>query len=551
MLVASCDTHADDLCSHGGVGGLLSAVEDQTMLQIAEKKKKAAEAAKKKVEQTSKPEQVDVNTLSLEDRMEATRASRKAARKVAKSTRSKDRLRSPICCVLGHVDTGKTKLLDKIRRTNVQEGEAGGITQQIGATYFPMDRLQKQTDKVNNRLNLEYKIPGLLVIDTPGHEAFSNLRTRGSSLCDVAVLVVDIMHGLEAMTIESLKLLRARRTPFVVALNKVDCLYDWDPKPNTPIRKTLSQQKDYVLSEFETRVGDVIAQFQAQGLNAVLYYENEDYRSNLSLVPTSAFTGEGVPDLLMLVIQITQQLMTHKLEYMPWPEATVLEVKSIEGLGTTIDIVLLNGELHQGDTIVVCGMNGPIVTNIRALLTPKPMREIRVRADYVHHKSIEAAMGIKIAAPGLEHAVAGTQVLVLRDGDEVEALKEDVMEDLESVLGSMDCVERGVSVQASTIGSLEALMEHLAQHDPPVPVAHIGLGPLHKKDVIVAAGMLEHSPEYATILAFDVKVTREARDVAQDEGVNIFTADIIYHLTDQWERFMGALMETRKRDTVR
>lgn len=288
-----------------------------------------------------------------------------------------------------------------------------------------------------------------------------------------------------------------------------------------------------------------------QGLNAKLYYENDNYRQNLSLVPTSAWTGEGVPDLLMLTVQITQQLMTSKLMFMNWPEATVLEVKSIEGLGTTIDIVLVNGELKQTDTIVVCGMHGPIVTNIRALLTPKPMREIRVRADYVHHKAIEAAMGIKIAAPDLGSAVAGTQVLVLRDGDEVEELKEQVMQDLETLMGGLERVERGVSVQASTLGSLEALMEHLRTHDPPVPVAHVGLGPLHKKDVIVAAGMMEESPEFATILAFDVKVTREAREMAEEEGVNIFEADIIYHLTDSWEKFIDDITERRKRDSVR
>lgn len=468
----------------------------------------------------------------------------------ALAARSPDRLRSPICCVLGHVDTGKTSLLDKVRSTNVQEGEAGGITQQIGATYFPMDRLASATDKLNKTLQLEYKVPGLLIIDTPGHEQFTNLRSRGSGLCDIAVLVVDIMHGLERQTIESINLLRQRRTPFVVALNKVDRMYGWKPQANAPIRETLAAQADYAQAEFETRTQKVLVQLAEQGLNASLYYDNKDFRRNVSVVPTSAVSGEGIPDLLMLIVQLTQQLMSSRLMYQDFVQATVLDVKTIDGLGTTVDVVLVNGELREGDTIVVCGMEGPIVTQIRALLTPPPLREMRIKSEYVHHKSIEAAMGVKISAQGLDKAVAGTSLLVAGPDDDIDDLRDEVQDEYDAVMKDFKRDAVGVHVQASTLGSLEALLEYLRAHSPPVPVASVGLGPLHKKDIVQSSVMHEHRKEYATVLAFDVKVTPEAAAAAEHLNVRIFAADIIYHLTDQFDAFLKAASEARQKATL-
>jgi len=476
----------------------------------------------------------------LEDRIDMSRERREARRAEAKAARSKDNLRSPICCVMGHVDTGKTKLLDKIRRTNVQGGEAGGITQQIGATYFPMDRLRRSTDKLNKDASLEYKIPGLLVIDTPGHESFTNLRSRGSSLCDIAVLVIDIMHGLEPQTIESMNLLRKGKTPFIVALNKVDRLYGWKPVENNPIQESLAQQPASTQDEFETRAKKIITQLAEQGLNAKLYYENDNPKSVLSVVPTSAHSGEGVPDLLTVLVRLTQQLMSAKLSFMDFPVATVLEVKGVDGLGTTIDIVLVNGKLSVGDQIVVCGMHEPIVTHVRALLTPPPAKEIRIKAEYVHHKEVTGAMGIKIAAPGLGDAVAGTQLLIMHKDDEVEQLKEDVMADLEAVTQGFKKQSTGVFVQASTLGSLEALLEYLKSQDPPIPIAGVNLGPIHKRHVLETSAMLDREdPRFAVMLAFDVRVTPEAQAYADSNGVRIFTADIIYHLTDQFEKYMA------------
>jgi translation initiation factor 5B len=389
---------------------------------------------------------------------------RKAEQEAARAAASKDNLRSPICCILGHVDTGKTKLLDKIRQTNVQEGEAGGITQQIGATYFPVDALQKKTAVVNQDGSFEFKVPGLLVIDTPGHESFTNLRQRGSSLCNIAILVVDIMHGLEPQTLESMKLLRDKKTPFIVALNKIDRLYGWKPIANNGFRDSLAMQNKGVQNEFRDRLEKTKLAFAEQSFNAELFYENKSMAKFVSLVPTSAHTGEGIPDMLKLLVTLTQERMTKQLMYLSEVECTVLEVKVIEGLGTTIDVVLSNGVLHEGDTIVLCGTDGAIKTQVRALLTPAEMKELRVKSQYVHNKSVKAAIGVKIAANGLDNAIAGSRLLVAKDPndeDEIEDLEDDVMGDLENLMSRISKSGRGVYVQASTLGSLEALLQFL------------------------------------------------------------------------------------------
>lgn len=473
-------------------------------------------------------------------------ARRKKAHEEALAARSKDDLRSPICCILGHVDTGKTKLLDKIRQTNVQEGEAGGITQQIGATYFPVEALEQKTAVVNKDGKFEFKVPGLLVIDTPGHESFANLRSRGSSLCNIAILVVDIMHGLEPQTLESMQLLRDRKTPFIVALNKIDRLYGWKKIDNNGFQESLAMQNKGVQNEFKTRLEQTKLAFAEKGFNAELYYENKNMAKYVSLVPTSAHTGEGIPDMLKLLTSLTQERMTSALMYLSEVEATVLEVKVIEGLGTTIDVILSNGVLREGDRIVLCGLNGPISTNIRALLTPAPLKELRLKSAYVHNKEAKASLGVKIAANDLEGAIAGSRLLVVGPEDDEEDLEDEVMADLQNLLSKVSKDNRGVSVQASTLGSLEALLEFLKQSK--IPVANISIGPVYKRDVMMAGTMLEKAKQYAVMLCFDVKVDREAQAYADEQGVKIFTADIIYHLFDDFNSHMAKLKEQKKEE---
>eukprot|EP00672_Neobodo_designis_P015599 CAMPEP_0174828148 /NCGR_PEP_ID=MMETSP1114-20130205/1163_1 /TAXON_ID=312471 /ORGANISM="Neobodo designis, Strain CCAP 1951/1" /LENGTH=789 /DNA_ID=CAMNT_0016061859 /DNA_START=48 /DNA_END=2417 /DNA_ORIENTATION=+ len=513
----------------------------------------AAEAAKKAEEEAAKKKAADEPAddwealLAMEEEKEAEEAAAAEAAKKAEEEAAESEgcvsppasnMRSPICCVLGHVDTGKTSLLDRIRRTNVQGGEAGGITQQIGATFFPKESLEASTHDLRARQTepVEMRVPGLLVIDTPGHESFTNLRSRGSSLCDISVLVVDIMHGLEPQTKESLRLLRERKCPFIVALNKVDRLHEWVPHENMDIQQTLEMQKPHVRSEFDTRTSRILTEFAEEGFNAALHWKNTDIRRYVSVVPTSAKSGEGISDLLMLKIQLVQRFMEGKVQYKDELACTVLEVKPIQGFGTTIDVVLVNGVLHESDTIMVCGLSGPIVTQVRALLTPQPMKELRVKGEYVHHKKLRAAIGLKISAQDLEEAVPGTPMYVVKPGDDVEKMKKDIMSEVNEVLADVDKSGVGVTVQSSTLGALEALLSFLKESK--IPVSAISLGPLHKRHLINTVAMKDRSKKHAVVLAFDVPISKEAADFAAKNGIPIFEARIIYHLFDSFTKYV-------------
>ncbi|XP_071186017.1 eukaryotic translation initiation factor 5B isoform X2 [Salvelinus alpinus] len=446
-----------------------------------------------------------------------------------------DKLRSPVVCVLGHVDTGKTKILDKLRHTHVQDGEAGGITQQIGATNVPLEAIVEQTKMVKNFNNEAIKIPGMLIIDTPGHESFSNLRNRGSSLCDIAILVVDIMHGLEPQTLESINLLKEKKCPFIVALNKIDRLYDWKKSPDTDVVATLKKQKKNTKDEFDERAKAVIVEFAQQGLNAALFHENKDPRTFVSLVPTSAHSGDGMGNLIALLVELTQTMLARRLAHCDELRAQVMEVKALPGMGTTIDVILINGVLREGMTIIVPGVEGPIVTQIRGLLLPPPMKELRVKNQYEKHKEVCTAQGVKILGKDLEKTLAGLPLLVAHKEDEVAVLRDELVRELKQTLNSIKMEEKGVYVQASTLGSLEALLEFLRVSK--VPYAGINIGPVHKKDVMKASTMLEHDPQYATILAFDVKVERDSQEMADSLGVRVFSAEIIYHLFDAFTKY--------------
>ena len=451
-------------------------------------------------------------------------------------------LRSPIICVLGHVDTGKTTLLDKIRHSNVQNGEAGGITQQIGVTMFTQEVLQSLISKVENSKG-QVQIPGLLIIDTPGHTTFSSLRSRGSSLCDLAVLVVDLMHGLEETTISSIKLLQENKLPYIVALNKVDRLYKWKASNEDSILKSLNSQESFVSDEFDKRVKETVLQFAVNGINAALYYQNNDPEDYISMVPISARTGEGIPDLIACIVDSFQNQFYDKILFRNELKATVMEVKVVEGLGTTVDVILENGKLEEGDKIVIAGFGGNINTSIRTLLTPMPLKEMRVRGEYVHHKCIFASIGVKIAAQGLEDAMPGSPIFLVNTEEHATFICEtrNKRHQKPEIFSYINPSGAGVHIQSSTIGSLEALLESFKAHS--IPVSSYGIGPVCKKEIMKAQRQLDqlNKRQYSTIIAFDVKILPDAQQYSEKVSVKIFQGEIVDKFAETFLKYESTI----------
>jgi len=434
--------------------------------------------------------------------------------------------------VLGHVDTGKTLLLDKIRKTSVQAREAGGITQHIGASYFPVDTLKQLVGPLLSMVKGEIEIPGLLVVDTPGHEAFTNLRKRGGGVADIAILVIDVLRGFEAQTHESIEILKTRKTPFLVAANKIDRIPGWNSYPDTPFLKTYKMQGRYVKEDLDNRIYDIIGTFSRLGFRADRFDQMKDFTKTVAIVPTSAKTGEGITELLMVLVGLTQQYLKKRLQTTEGPaKGTVLEVKEEPGLGLTINTIIYDGVLQKEDLIVVGGKEKPVVTRIRAILVPKALDEIRDPRDrFSSVDSVSAAAGIKIAAPDLEGVLAGAPLYSVPHGEDLEKYAKLVSEEIERIRITTDV--DGVVLKADTLGSLEAIAESLKRNDVPVRLADVG--DVSKRDVVEAGVVKEHEPFYGVVLAFNIKVLPDAEEEAEIKGVQIFRENIIYRLMDDY-----------------
>jgi translation initiation factor 5B len=452
-------------------------------------------------------------------------------------------IRQPIVVVLGHVDTGKTSLLDQIRKSSVQAREAGGMTQHIGASFFPLETLTELCGPLLKRLKSKIQIPGLLVIDTPGHEAFANLRKRGGGVADIAILVIDILKGFEAQTYECVEILKARKTPFIVAANKIDRIPGWKSKEKEAFLSSYQEQDYYVRQDLDERLYSIIGTFSRLGLQTDRFDRIMDFTRTASIVPVSAKTGEGIPELLAVLVGLTQQYLQSSLQVTEGPaKGTVLEVKEEPGLGITLNAVIYDGVLRKGDIIVVGGKENPIVTKIRAVLLPKPLDEIRDPRDkFSSVDDVSAAAGIKIVAPDLENSLAGAPIYVVSSMDRLEEYVQYVSEEVKKIKIETDI--DGIVLKTDALGSLEAITESLKQNNVPIRLADVG--DVSKRDVTEASVVKEHEMLYGAVLAFNVKVLPDAEEEAANRKVPIFRHNIIYHLIDDYAKWSKAEREAR------
>lgn len=445
--------------------------------------------------------------------------------------------RAPIVVVVGHVDVGKTLLLDKIRNTMVAYREPGMITQHIGLSYLPWPAIEKYAAPLIEKYRLRGRVwvKGFLMVDTPGHAAFSNLRRRGGSVADLAILVIDITEGFEEQTYESLILLKSRNIPFLVAANKVDRIYGWKPMPNSPILDSYKAQDEDTQGRLEEALANIITEFNRQGFEAERFDRVTDFTRQIPIVPTSAVTGEGIPDLLVLLAGLTQRLVKDRLRISDGPgKGVVMEVKEEKGLGTTMDLVLYDGVIKRGDTIVTMGFNGPVVTRVRLMVMPKPLDEMRDPEDkYMHVDEVKAAAGVKIVADGLEGVIPGSPVYVAY-GDPGPYIDE-VVKDAASVKIETDQV--GVIAKADTLGTLEAMVTYLRSQG--IPVRKADIGPVSKRDIVDASVVRKKNPLYGVVLAFNVKVPKDVEDEAKVQLVPVFQGNILYRLVEEFTKWFS------------
>lgn len=452
----------------------------------------------------------------------------------------KPKLRTPIVAVLGHVDSGKTSFLDKVRSTNLASKEPGLITQHIGATEIPISTIQQIAGTLIQKFGFHLTIPGLLFIDTPGHEAFTNLRERGSSIADLGVLIIDINKGMQEQTKEAISILRVYKVPFIVCLTKLDLLEGYDSKTGSFLDNHQNQD-ERTQKKLDECIYTIVGQLFENGFQSERFDRVKDTTKELAIIPISAKTGEGLPETLVFLAGLAQKFLekTLRTQGNPPGKGTVLEVRDEKGLGTTLDVILYDGMLRPGDHFVVAGKNGVIQSKIRALLKPNAMTDIRMAEKFVSITEIHAAAGVKISAPNLENALAGSPFLVVTNGSEVTQIEKEVSQI------KIDSQNMGVIVKTDTLGSLEALIKLLQTKK--IPVKRADVGEVTRRDIQEAITLQDKDPYLGVIFAFNVEIPESVRKDAQLNHIQLFESNIIYSILEEYQKWADE--EKRKSKT--
>jgi len=446
-------------------------------------------------------------------------------------------LRQPILVFMGNVDAGKTQLLDSIRNTTIVLSEAGKITQCIGCSLIPLDTIKKICGDLLATTKTKITIPGILAIDTPGHTAFTNLRKRGGNLADIAVLVIDINEGIKFQTVECIDILKQYKTPFIIALNKIDLLPGWQSKKGI-LLQNIQEQTDNVRQLIETKLYEIVGKISELGFEAERFDRVEDYTKQVAIIPTSAKTSEGIPELLMVLTGLAQKFLDKslKIDVEGPAKGTVLEVKEEKGLGTTLDTIIYDGTLKKGDTIIIGTLSEPIVTKVKALFEPMPLKEIREKIIFKPADRVSAAIGVKISALGIKDVISGMPLIA---SDNVDNAKEQIKKEVEEVLIKTD--KEGIIIKADSLGSLEALTKILKENN--ITIKKASVGKILKKDIVDAEANYEKNPLQAAILGFNVSLMP---GVKAPENVKVISNDVIYKLIEDFEKWEEAVKKEQE-----
>ncbi len=434
----------------------------------------------------------------------------------------KSKIRQPIVTVVGHVDHGKTSLLDGLRQSSVHTGEAGGITQKISFTLYPAEQLKASCPLIEEQ-GIKLDIPGFLFIDTPGHAAFTNLRKRGGSLADLAILVIDINEGIKPQTSEVIQILKRNKVPFVIALNKIDKIHGWktnsgsSSEKNLGLKKSIEMQAKNTSQDFNEKYLTLIGALQNYGFDADLFYNVEDFTKKIAIVPCSVKTGEGIPELVLMLCGLSQKYLHEKLVLGKDAKGIMLEIKKEQG--NYIEAILYDGELSRKDEIAVAGLSGmPIITRIRVLEEILPLS-----FKFEPKEKVQAATGLRLQLVEKEEILPGMPFRIYKNNkEEIEKIFR------QQISESIKTDKQGIIAKADSLGSLEALLTILGQEN--IPVLKAGIGNINKTDVVNAKANLQINEIDAVIVGFNVAIDLEAEGIKGN--ISILTDDVIYKLIE-------------------
>jgi len=433
-------------------------------------------------------------------------------------------IRQPIVTVAGHVDHGKTSILDKIRGTSIQEGEAGGITQKISFTTLPKKNIKQRAGTTLEKFKIPVEIPGLLFIDTPGHAAFTNLRKRGGSLADIAVLVIDINDGIKPQTAEVLQILKANKTPFIIALNKLDNISGWQTSKSLLSLESIENQATNVKQNFDEKFYTIIGALHSHGITAEMYSKIDDFTKNVAIVPCSAQTGEGINEILAMITALSQKFLKDRIEVREQGKGVVLEVKKDKAMNF-LECILYDGKLSSTDEIAIASMEeGAIQTKIRNIQEAQPLNK-----GYKTENEVEAATGIKLQITSKKEILPGMPFQVITEKKTFEKISEEFTEEIEE---EIQTDEYGIVVKADSLGSLEALLVLLRQKQ--IPILKAGIGPITKKDIYMTNTLPE---EDKILLGFNINLAEDVEDLEELKNIKIITDPVVYKLIENFEEW--------------